>query len=263
MMAASQSDIEHECPASDLATTDLFKIEATDTCDIAHEQLTERGYDVAPVIEDDGPLGFIHAADCQEASSGATVSEHTVTLRLSHLIAPDAAFETVLTALYEQPRYFIASQNSVAGILTRADLNSQAARRHLFTYISLFEHTARELIHTHVPEWDEETLIDQQKIERTRRKQNAAAANNADLPLIHYASLSTINTVLTATDQCWKALGFNSDDRARTILDDVRQLRNDVVHSNPIIQSTSRDAVARGRTITELLDTYQQLRQLI
>ena len=263
MMAASQSDIEHECPASDLATTDLFKIEATDTCDVAHEQLTERGYDVAPVIEDDGPLGFIHAADCQEASSGATVSEHTVTLRLSHLIAPDAAFETVLTALYEQPRYFIASQNSVAGILTRADLNSQAARRHLFTYISLFEHTARELIHTHVPEWDEETLIDQQKVERTRRKQNAAAANNADLPLIHYASLSTINTVLTATDQCWKALGFNSDDRARTILDDVRQLRNDVVHSNPIIQSTSRDAVARGRTITELLDTYQQLRQLI
>lgn len=262
-MPASQSDIGHECTASDLATTDLFKIEATDTCDVTHEQLTERGYDVAPVIENDEPLGFVRATDCQETSSSTTVSEHTVTLTLSHLIAPDAAFETVLTALYEQPRYFIASQNNVAGILTRADLNSQAARRHLFTYISLFEHTARELIRAHVPEWHEETLIDQEKIERTRRKRNAAAANNADLPLIHYASLSTINTVLTATDQCWKALGFNSDDRASKILDDIRRLRNDVVHSNPIIQSTSRDAVARGRTITELLDTYQQLRQLI
>ena len=51
-MAASQSDIGHECTAIDLATTDLFKIEATDTCDVTHEQLTERGYDVAPVIED-------------------------------------------------------------------------------------------------------------------------------------------------------------------------------------------------------------------
>ena len=251
-MAASQSDIGHECTASDLATTDLFKIEATDTCDVNHEQLTERGYDVAPVIENDEPLGFVRATDCQETSSSTTVSEHTVTLTLSHLIAPDAAFETVLTALYEQPRYFIASQNNVAGILTRADLNSQAARRHLFTYISLFEHTAREFIRAHVPEWHEETLIDQEKIERTRRKRNAAAANNADLPLIHYAGLSTINTVLTATDQCWKALGFNSDDRASSILDDIRRLRNDVVHSNPIIQSTSRDAVARGPTITQV-----------
>lgn len=50
-MAASQSDIGHECTASDLATTDLFKIEATDTCDVTHEQLTERGYDVAELRE--------------------------------------------------------------------------------------------------------------------------------------------------------------------------------------------------------------------
>jgi len=70
MVAASQPDIGHECTASDLATTDLFKIEATDTCDVAHEQLIERGYDVAPVIENDEPLGFIGAAACQESSSG-------------------------------------------------------------------------------------------------------------------------------------------------------------------------------------------------
>jgi hypothetical protein len=261
-MAPSQITDDHRCTASRLATTDLYQVTAEDESAKVHEDLTERGYDVAPVQQDGDPFGFVRRDTLEDVSGQTPISNHTTTLELKHLIAPDAGFETVLNALYERPRYFIASQNEISGILTRADLNSQPARLHLFTQISLLEQHARELIISEAPNWKEETLLDPEVIDQIDAKQDDAQSNNVDLPVIHYAKLSTITTVLTSYEPCWQALGFATESRASTELHAITQLRNDVVHSNPIIQNTDRGVIEDGRTITDLINTYQRLQQL-
>jgi hypothetical protein len=261
-MLPSHTTDGHRCTASSLATTDLYRVAAEDASADVHDDLAELGYDVAPVQRDGDPFGFVRRDTLEDVSEHTPVSNHTITLELKHLIAPDAGFETVLNALYDRPRYFIASQDEITGILTRADLNSQPARLHLFTHISLFEQHARELINSEAPNWKEDTLLDPDVIDRIESKQEDAQANNVDLPAIHYAQLSTISTVLTAHEQCWQALGFDSENRASTELHDLTQLRNDVTHSNPIIQNTERGVIENGRTITDLLNTYQRLQQL-
>jgi len=262
LMVPSQITDDHRCTASTLATMDLYKVTAEDKSAEVHEDLAERGYDVAPVQRDGDPFGFVRRDALEDVSGQTPISNHTTTLELKHLIAPDASFDTVLSALYERPRYFIASQNEISGILTRADLNSQPARLHLFTHISLFEQHARELITSEVPNWKEETLLKPDVIDRIESNQDDARSNNVDLPAIHYAPLSTITTVLTSHEPCWQALGFTTESRASTELDAITQLRNDVAHSNPIIQNTERGVSEDGRTITDLINTYQRLQQL-
>lgn len=261
-MLLSHSTDGRRCTAGDLATTELYRVAAEDLSETVYNELDERGYDVAPVHQNGDPFGLVKRDALTDASEQTPVKNHAETLELKHLIAPDAEFETVLNALYDRPRYFIASQDEISGILTRADLNSQPARLHLFTHISLFEQRARDLIKSEAQDWKEKTLLEPTIVEDIESKQADAQANNVDLPAIHYAQLSTICDVLTAHEQCWQALGFNSENRASTELHDITQLRNDVAHSNPIIQNTERGVIENGRTITDLLNTYQRLNQL-
>lgn len=261
-MLLNHSTDDSRCTAGDLATTELYRVAAEDLSETIYHELDERGYDVAPVHQNDDPVGFVRRDTLTDASEEIPVENHTETLGLKHLISTDAEFETVLNALYDRPHYFIASQDKISGILTRADLNSQPARLHLFTRISLFEQHARDLIKLEAPNWKKETLLEPAIVEDIESKQSDAKANNVDLPAIHYAQLSTICDVLTAHEQCWQALGFNSESRASTELHDITQLRNDVAHSNPIIQNTERGVIEDGRTITDLLNIYQRLQQL-
>lgn len=261
-MAPSHTTDGRRCTASDLATTNLYQANAKDTSETVHDDLVERGYDVAPVLRNSEPYGFVRRADLEGVPDKSRVKDHTVTIELEHLIAPDAGFETVLEALYDRPRYFIASQDEISGILTRADLNSQPARLHLFTHISLFEQTTRDLIKSQAPNWWEETHLHPDVEDDIKSNQREARENNVDLPAIHFAQLSTITNVLTSHEQCWQELGFNTDHEASSWLDDVTELRNDVAHSNPIIQNTERGLGEDGRTITELLDTYQFIRKV-
>ena len=261
-MPTSRATDASQCTASDLATTELYRVGAEDPSETVYQELDERGYDVAPVTQADEPLGFVKRDALSDTRTQTPVKNNVTRLELQHLIAPDADFETVLHALYDRPRYFIASQDEISGILTRADLNSQPARLHLFTHISLFEQHARDLIKSEAPNWREETLLDPDVIDRIESKQEDARANNVDLPAIHYAQLSTISTVLTSHEECWQALGFNSESRASSVLHSITQLRNDVAHSNPIIQNTERGVIEDGRTITDLLNTYQRVKQL-
>ena len=261
-MSPSYTTDSYRCTASNLATFDLYEVDAKDTSQAVHDDLAEREYDVAPVVQNSEPYGFVKRIDLEDAPDESPVKDHATTVELEHLIAPDAEFETVLEALYERPRYFIASQDEISGILTRADLNSQPARLHMFTHISLFEQTARDLIKSKVPNWWEQTHLKTAVKDDIKSNQEKARENNVDLPAIHYAQLSTINKVLTSHEQCWRELGFDTDHEASPWLHDVKELRNDVAHSNPIIQNTERGLTEEGRTITELLDTYQFIRKV-
>lgn len=174
------------------------------------------------------------------------------------MISPDASFEELLSALYAAPVYFLGGQNRLTGILTRADLNTSPATMHLFDRLTLLEERFRTLIQETVPDWKDSVPIDQNVIDDIERRHADAQRANIDLAEIHYAQFSTLTTIISSTDACWRACGFSSDHRASSQLDDLTELRNAVAHAQQLVQNTD-GGLGSGRTIGWLEQTYLTL----
>lgn len=251
------------CTAGDIATIGLYTLPSNMSAVEAHTNLADRGFDVAPVVDDESPRGYVERDELPSDGSAATVDEYTHDITLQDLIDPRGDFETTLEALYDQPRYFIGSQNSVRGIVTRADLNGGAARVHLFTYISKLEEKLRTLIQDEEPDWKTTIQLHPEEVDRIEQRYQEARQNNVELPEIHYAQFSTLETIISQNAACWQACGFDDDQEAEQKLGRIVDLRNDVVHSNLVIQNTDRGMLEEGRTVTKLIEEYTYMRQLL
>jgi CBS domain-containing protein len=226
--------------------------------------LAERGFDSAPVVDaDERPVGYVTLENARDAAADAPLEAITSPLTIDVLISGDAAFGTVLDALYEQPFYYLGDRTRITGILTRADLNGEPVYRQLYTHLSRLEHAFRTCITERAPDWRETTpSIGPDTLEDIDQRREQASQANIELEPVHYAQFSTLKRIIAANEACWDACGFDANHQADARLDPVVDLRNDVAHSTPIIQNTDRGFGESGRTITELAETYERVRTL-
>jgi hypothetical protein len=246
-----------------IATPNPATRSATTTASAATDWLAEHGFDSAPVVEDERPVGYITIEVAREAAGSTPLGEIASPLTIDVLLSGDTAFETVLDALYERPFYYLGDRERISGILTRADLNGEAVYRHLYTHLSRLEHAFRGCISSQAPEWRETTpSLGTDTLDEIDERRERATEANIELDAIHYAQFSTLKTIIAGNEPCWQACGFDAGHQASSRLQKVVELRNDVAHSTPIIQNTSRGFGESGRTITDLEETYQQVRRL-
>ena len=160
VVAISMSDPLYQCTARDLATADPQTRTANESVETTATWLRTNGYDVAPVVDDNTPVGYVALEDLADAPPDDPIADHARAISLDRIISVDAAFGEVLTALYEFPFYFLGGQNRVTGVLTRADVNKPPATIHLFDRLSLLEKRFRELIQERAPDWKSDVSID-------------------------------------------------------------------------------------------------------
>ncbi|WP_265112066.1 CBS domain-containing protein [Halosolutus halophilus] len=249
----------YNCTAAELATQPVeHRPHDTPPSDVA-AWLDANGYDAAPVYQDDDPVGFVHKDDVTTDTDGDTLADHLTPLTIDHLISGDAAFTTVLSALIETPVYFLGGHNNVAGILTRADLNTAPARIYLFDRITYLEEHLRELILDKAPNWRQTPVTPDELNDIEERHADAQAANVA-LEEIHYAQFSTLETIVTSVEACWQTCGFSTKGAAGTSLHEITDLRNDVAHANLVVENTdSNEFLSSGRTTENLHNTLETI----
>jgi hypothetical protein len=252
-------DPRYQCTARDLATPDPETRSASATVESTETWLRTNGYDVAPIVDDETPVGYVALEALLDAPPDDPIDDHAETISLEQLISVDATFDEILIALYKSPFYFLGGQNRVTGILTRADINKPPATIHLFDRISLLETRFRDLIETRAPDWKTNVPIDPDIIDDIEDRHRKAQDANLELGEIHYAQFSTLVTIISETEACWQACGFGSAHRAGSQLDDLQQLRNAVAHSNRVLENTNDGLLEAGRTIGKLQQTYQTL----
>lgn len=254
----------YQCTAADLATKQVETVPGGRSVEAAYEWLADKGYDVAPVVEDDQPVGYLSIDNRPDQSDSASVSGHTQAITLEKIISTDAKFGSVLAALYDRSFYFLGGRNRVTGILTRADLNTSPAYIHLYDRLTLLEEGFRELITVHAPDWIENEEIDLYADERDAIEQRYQRAQSANIALakVHYAQFSTLVKVISAVEPCWTACDFASEDAAERALSDVTDVRNAVAHSNLLIENTGQ-GLMEGRTVGTLLDVYETIQACI
>lgn len=118
----------YDCTAAELATHSVEHLEHDTPPRDAAAWLNENGYDAAPVYANDDPIGFIRTDDVTTDDDGNTPDDHLTALTIDYMISGDTSFTAVLSALIENPVYFLGDPNHVTGILTRADLNTAPVR---------------------------------------------------------------------------------------------------------------------------------------
>jgi len=249
----------YDCTAAELATHSIDHLQHDTPPSDAAEWLNEYGYDAAPVYTDDGPVGFIHTDDVTADDDGNTLDDYLTPLTIDHIISGDASFPAVLSALIENPVYFLGGHNHVTGILTRADLNTAPARIYLFDRITYLEEHLRELILDTKPDW-KTTPVTADELDAIEKRYTDAQAANVELDEIHYASFSALETIVTSDEACWQPCGFSTKSGAGTRLTEVTDLRNDVAHANLLIENTeSNEFLSSGRTTENLYDTLDTI----
>jgi hypothetical protein len=253
----------YDCTAAELATHSVESLQRDTPPRDAAAWLDEKDYDVAPIYADDDPIGFLHKDDVTPNDDGDTLDDHLTPLTIDYMISGDAAFPAVLSALIEHPVYFLGGHNQVTGILTRADLNTAPARIYLFDRITYLEEHLRELILDKAPNWKNTPVTTDELDDIEDRYEDAQAANVA-LDEIHYAQFSTLETIVTSVEDCWRTCGFSTKGGASSRLHEVTELRNDVAHANLLVENTdSNDFLSSGRTTENLYDTLETIDQVL
>jgi hypothetical protein len=249
----------YDCTAAELATHSVEHLEHDTTPSDAAAWLSENGYDAAPVYRNNAPVGFLHTDDVTTDTNGDTLDDHLTPLTIDYIISGDASFPTVLDALIDHPVYFLGGHNHVTGILTRADLNTSPARIYLFDRITALEEHLRELILDEKPDW-KTTPVTAAELDGIEDRHEDAKAANIDLDELHYAQFSTLETIATSTEACWKACGFSTKGAAKSRIQEVTDLRNDVAHANLLVENTdSDDFLTTGRTTENLYNTLETI----
>lgn len=253
----------YDCTATELATRPVERLPYDTPPSDAAVWLEKNGYDAAPVYRDNDPIGFVHKDDVTTDADSDTLDGHLTPLTIDHLISGDAAFTTVLSALIETPVYFLGGHNDVAGILTRADLNTAPARIYLFDRITYLEEHLRELVLDRAPNW-KNTPVTQDTIEEIEKRHADAQAANVALDEIHYAQFSALETIVTSVDACWETCGFSTKGAAGTALHGITELRNDVAHANLLVENTdSNEFLSSGRTTENLYNTLETIETIL
>lgn len=249
----------YDCTAADLATYSVEHLEQRTSPSAAATWLDENGYDAAPVYDDDGPVGFVHEDDVTTGDDGDTLRDYLTPLTIDYMVSGDTPFTDVLAALVEQPVYFLGGHNHVTGILTRADLNTAPARIYLFDRITYLEEHLRELVLEEKPDWKTTPVTADELDDIEARHEDAEAANVA-LGELHYAQFSTLVTIVTSVEACWRACGFSTAETANARLYEVTELRNDVAHANLLVENTDSDEfLTAGRTTENLYTALETI----
>ncbi|WP_254526144.1 CBS domain-containing protein [Natrinema caseinilyticum] len=253
----------YNCTAAELATHSVEHLDQDTPPSDAAAWLDENGYDAAPVYADDDPIGFLHEDDVTTDDGGNNLENQLTPLTIDYMISGDTSFTDVLSALIEQPVYFLGGHNHVTAILTRADLNTAPARIYLFDRITYLEEHLRELILDKKPDWKNTPVTADELDDIEDRYEDAQAANVA-LDELHYAQFSTLETIATSVDACWQTCGFSTKGGADSRLHEVTELRNDVAHANLLVENTdSNEFLSSGRTTENLHNTLETIHDVL
>jgi uncharacterized protein (DUF1330 family) len=230
-----------------------------------HDWLVENGYTAAPLRRDDPPYLYVtreHLASVREDAPQDEVYEHADRIDLSTLLSPDLGFEELLVELEAEPFYFVGWHGTVAGIVTRSDLNKPAAHAFLYTCIGELEMLLRDLVDAEA-NWQGTLATLQREGAGQTTEYDVVTSEfegyaDADLQLreIDYTTFWQLQQAAAASDAVVDVLGFDDGEALATALADVRELRNQVAHYGNVVHHMGTELLESGRNVHELEATY-------
>jgi hypothetical protein len=203
---------------------------ATPAAQARHSMLLRR-HAVAGVRQDGFVRGYIEYQDLNEGAC----ADHMRPFDDDTLIPDSASITEVVIKLDHFPRLFVRSLGTVAGLVTRADLQDPPVRMWLFGMITVLEMRFLNLIESHFSDESWTRYISPARLEKARELQAERQRRGQDARLLDCLQFSDKAQIVVRNETLRSQAGIASRRRGDEVIKNLERLRNNLAHTQDII----------------------------
>jgi predicted transcriptional regulator len=230
----------------ELISEPLLSFNFGESCITVKEVMDAKGYDNVGVIDNENNIiGYINKEDLL---LGKTIKKPRP-FEPELLITDSTPISNLPLILAPNGFVFVARNDKIAGIVTKADLNKPVFRIYLFAIISLFEMHINYWINSYYPENNWCIKLTEKRVNEAKRINSLRKGENLDISLFDCIQLCDKRDILKSTEEFIFQFSFTKIDFI-VFLKRVEKIRNELAHSQTSILSnlkwdTFTDTISR------------------
>ena len=195
--------------------------------------MAERNYVVAGVRDRGMVNGYNVGAELGQGACGtqAHVFEETI------VVSDPAPLIELIRALHGSPRVFVKVLGQVGGLITRADLQDPPVRMWLFGLVTTFEMHFQRLIELHFADEIWMQYLSPARVAKAQEMVEERKRRNYSPTLLDCLQFSDRGQIIARCEELREKAGFASRNRADEAVKRLVALRNNLAHSQDIVDS--------------------------
>lgn len=160
--------------------------------------------------------------------------EHERAFRPGQIVGDDAGLSEVILALSQHSHCFVRIFDSVAGVISRADIEHPYVRMWLFGIITMTEMQIMPIIEQMYPGEAWKKLISSGRLAKAEEMLEERRRRDQQASLLSCLQISDKLQILVENEAVRKTLGFSSKKLALKVCREFESLRNNLAHAQDI-----------------------------
>jgi hypothetical protein len=232
-------DIAEPLPSFDAATPAVQ----------AHHSMLLRRHAVAGVRQDGFVCGYLEYQDLGDGVCG----DYLRPFDEDTLIPDSTPITEVVLRLDRFPRLFVRSLGTVAGMVTRADLQDPPVRMWLFGMITVLEMRFLHLIEANFSDESWARYLSPARLEKAHQLQAERQRRGQDARLLDCLQFSDKAQIVVRDESLRSQAGILSRRRGDEVTKNLERLRNNLAHTQDIIAFDWQTIVAIVENLERLV----------
>lgn len=242
---------------ADIASWNLFTIDADGAVNDALEEMESRGLDRAPITE-----APIHRAvtliDLRQGAS--TVKTCAVPITAEEIVSGESALGPLLTRFKQREFFYLLGEKGVEGIVTRADLQRLPVSMAVLGAIILLERALTSLISAYSHgSWAEKLQIKRRK--EVGNRFDDLRTNEIEIEEIECLDLSDRFDLVLKISPLREDLGISLS-KCRNLKTKTLRIRDQLAHGGGLLQA-STDLNSSLTTLDEVQNLLERAQELV
>ena len=238
----------HSFTAYDI-TEPLFSCDSTAPATSSREWMQQHDFDVIGVRQDGVVTGYVEKTSLGTGLSG----EHMQAFAAQQVIMDNASLTEVVRGLKDCHRLFVTVFGTVAGIVTRSDLQKPPMRMWLFGMITLIEMRVTTMIQRAASEDDWKASLSPGRLQKAEALLAERSRRNQSLGLLDCLQFSDKCQVIAKSERLRSRTRFDSRRQIEQTAKQLEKLRNSLAHAQDIIASDWEAIVNLSENMDHLL----------
>ena len=179
--------------------------------------------------------GFVHGYILPADLEGSTLEKCARRFRKDQVLDGEVSLSEVIHVLTRHNHCFVSLLGSIAGIITRSDIQKPLVRMWLFGMITLIEMNFVERIRETWPDEGWSGLLSRSRLEKAQKLLDERRRRKQYCDLLDCLQFSDKARIIIEDAQQLAELGFKSKRIAKQVSKELESLRNNLAHAQDIV----------------------------
>jgi len=215
--------------------------------------MSKRDFDIVGVRRDGVVVGYVKRDELLDEPVGAYVKP----LDEQFVLEDWRPMLDAMQLLEKSAYVLVVVMGDIFGIITKGDLQKAPIRMWLFGMLSILEMQFLRLIRAAYPQDSWTGLITKKRLDDARECLKDRKKRNEAIDLADCLQFADKRDIILKTDYLRDALGFISKPKGKKLLNDLKDLRDDLAHSQDIIAGRWPKLIDLARKAEDLLNNCE------